>query len=103
MLFRSHTDYIRVKGCFQNALSNKLGDLALPTSVANNAVAFVAILKTLDFDSPIRQAYFIAYSHSFKKVFIAMAEIVGVGSICSLLIQKFTMDRRLESEHIIRK
>ncbi|KFZ23642.1 hypothetical protein V502_01878 [Pseudogymnoascus sp. VKM F-4520 (FW-2644)] len=65
---------------FQNALSNKLGDLALPTSVANNAVAFVAILKTLDFDSPIRQAYVIAYSHSFGQVFIAMTAIVGVVS-----------------------
>jgi hypothetical protein len=88
---------------FQNALSNKLEDLALPISVANNAEAFVAILKTLDLNSPIRQAYVIAYSYGFRQVFIAMTAIVGVGGICSLLIQKFTMDRNLESEHVIRK
>lgn len=88
---------------FQNALSNNLDDLALPTSVANNAEAFVAILNTLDIDSPLHQAYVIAYSESFKQVFIAMTAVVGVGGLSSLFIQEFTLDKKLESTHVIRK
>jgi hypothetical protein len=88
---------------FQNAFSNYLHDLAIPTSGSNNAEAFAATLESLKQNHRLYQAYVIAYSHSFTQLFIAMTGIVGVGGLSSLLVQKFTMDRKLDSEHVLQQ
>jgi GTP-sensing pleiotropic transcriptional regulator CodY len=88
---------------FQNAFSHYVHDLALPTSLSNNAEAVAATLKSLKHDSLLYQAYVMAYSQSFTRLFIAMTAIVGVGGLSSLLVQKFTMNKKLESEHVIQK
>ena len=87
---------------FQNELKNHLGNLHLPTAVAKNAESFLATLEALPKDSTQHQAYILAYADSFKIVFEVLTAIAGLAGLLSLLIHEYTMDRELDSEHVLR-
>lgn len=86
---------------FQNRLSKHLGDLQLPTAVATDAEAFVASIKALPRSSTEYQAYILAYSESFKNVFQVLTAVAGLAGLLSVFIKDFTMDKELDSEHVL--
>lgn len=88
---------------FQNELKKHLGELHLPTEVANNAEGFVASLKAFPSSSIQYQAYILAYANSFKVVFEVLTAVAGLAAFLSLLIKEYTMDKALDSEHILRQ
>ncbi len=88
---------------FQNELRKHLGELHLPTKVANDAEGFVATLKALPQASVQYQAYILAYADSFKVVFEALTVVAGLAALLSLFIKEHTMDRELDSEHVLRQ
>lgn len=88
---------------FQNEMKKHLGELHLPTEVANNAEAFVASLKAFPNPSIQYQAYILAYANSFKVVFEVLTAVAGLAAFASLLIREHTVDKALDSEHILRQ
>jgi hypothetical protein len=88
---------------FQNGMTRHLSDLGLPIEVANNAEAFVTTLISLPVGSALRNSYALAYSRSLRNVFETITAITALGLLCSLMIKRHTMDRKLGSEHVIRK
>ena len=88
---------------FQNTLKTHLGDLGLPTRVANNAEGFLATLRTLPAGSATRDAYVLAYADSFHNVFEVLTALAGLAGVLSLFIKGHTMNRALQSEHLLRQ
>ena len=88
---------------FQNELKKRLGDSHLQTSVANDAEGFIASLKTFPQSSPEYQSYILAYADSFQTVFVVLTAIAGLGGLLNLFIKEYTMDKELDSEHVLRK
>lgn len=86
---------------FQNGLKKQLGELHLPTYVANDAESFLASLKLLPKVSIQYQTYILAYANSFKLVFEVLTALAGLAGFSSLLIKEFTMDKKLDSEHVL--
>ncbi|KAE9362755.1 MFS general substrate transporter [Stipitochalara longipes BDJ] len=83
---------------FQNVMSSKLTSLGLPTSISHSSEGFVAVMKTMAADDPVRVGALKAYVQGFHGVFIAMACVSGTALLASLFIKTFSMDRSLESE-----
>jgi len=88
---------------FQNTMVLSLSALNLPVEVASNAEAFVTTLLALPQDSIERQGYISAYSDSFKRIFEVLTAIAGLGLCLTLGIKNYSMNKRQESEHIVRK
>lgn len=88
---------------FQNQLKKHLADLGLLTIVASDAEGFVARLQALPKSSPEYQNYISAYAKSFENVFEVLTAVAGLAGLLSLLIKKFSMDKKLDSEHILRQ
>ena len=86
---------------FQNMFSKHLGDLQLPRAVASDAGGFVSRLKALPKTSMQYQAYTLAYSEGFKNVFEVLTAVAGLAGLLSLFIKKYTMDKEINSEHIL--
>lgn len=86
---------------FQNELKKHLGELHLPTEVANDAQSFVASLRALPKASVEYQSYILAYANSFKVVFEVLTALAGLAALLSLLIKEYTMDKELDSEHVL--
>lgn len=86
---------------FQNGLKKRLGELNLPASVANDAERFIATLRTIPKASIRYQTYILAYADSFKLVFQVLTAIAGLAAILSLFIKEHTMDKELNSEHVL--
>ncbi|KAN0096545.1 putative efflux pump antibiotic resistance protein [Hyaloscypha variabilis] len=72
---------------FQNAMYHHLGDLRLPTEVAENAEAFLEFV--------------LAYSRSFRTVFEVLVGLMGLKILASFLIQNRTLSQKLGSEYFI--
>lgn len=88
---------------FQNEFKKHLGELQLPTQVADDAQGFMISLKALPRNSSEYQAYILAYADAFKVVFEVLTAVAGLGAILSLLIKEYTMDKKLDSEHVLRR
>ncbi|KAL9616038.1 MAG: hypothetical protein Q9160_009039 [Pyrenula sp. 1 TL-2023] len=89
---------------FQNSLEKHLADLHLPTAVSGDAEGFVfGRLKFLPKDSAEYSAYIVAYADSFKVVFGILTGIAGLAGILSLLIKAHTLDKDLDSEHVLKR
>lgn len=89
---------------FQNELEKHLVDLHLPAGVSDDAENFVSTrLKALPKDSAEYHAYTMAYADSFKVLFGILTGIAGLTGILSLLIKEYTMDKDLDSEHVLRR
>lgn len=86
---------------FQNELKKNLGELRLPTEVANDAENFVASLMALPKASAQYQAYILAYANSFKVLFEVLTAIAVLAALLSLLIKENTLDKELDSEHVL--
>lgn len=88
---------------FQNQLKKHLVDQGLLTSVATDAEGFVVNLKALAKTSPQYQNYTLAYAKSFENVFEVLTALAGLAGLLSLLIKEFSMDKELDSEHVLRQ
>ncbi|QDS76448.1 hypothetical protein FKW77_004566 [Venturia effusa] len=88
---------------FQNAMTSKLRSHNLSSSIAHNSEAFVATLKTLKHDDPLRIGAIEAYVHGFRWVFSTMAIAAGSALVASAFIRKFSMDKRLQSMYTARE
>ena len=88
---------------FQNGFKKHLGEPQLPTQVAGDAQGFTVGLKALPRNSPEYQAYILAYADAFEVVFEVLTAVAGLGAVLSLLIREYTMDREIDSEHVLRR
>jgi hypothetical protein len=87
---------------FQNTLAQHLPALGLPSDVANNAEAFVGTLQALPDGSLMKTAYVSAYASSFQRIFEVVTAVAALGLCLTVFIRSYTMDKKLESEHVIR-
>jgi len=88
---------------FQNAIKEQTLGLGLPSEVAVNAEAFIYILPLLPLGSAEGNLCTLAYSNAFKEVFLTFTVIAALGLLSSLLIKGHSMDRKLDSEHVVRR
>ena len=87
---------------FQNQLKQHFRESQLPTAVANNATQFIAELRDPSKTNPTQElAYIHAYAKSFKVVFGVLTAIAGLAAFLSLFIKEYTMDKVLDSEHVL--
>jgi MFS family permease len=86
---------------FQNMMKSRLKADGLPTSIATNAEAFVGVLLSLP-HGKYRDSLLDAYSHGLDGVFTVFAGIGGLSLIATLFIAHVSMDRPLESAHVLR-
>lgn len=84
-------------------MTSKLTYLNLDPSIAQNCEAFVAKLKTLNHDDPVRIGAIEAYVHGFRWVFLKMAIAAASALVTSAFIKKFSMDKRLQSMYTARE
>jgi hypothetical protein len=86
---------------FQNTMAHHLSTLSLPTTIASNAEEFVSVLKSMLLDSPERKLYTLAYAQSFRNLFEVLTGFSVLGMLTSLLIKECSMNRNLESVHVL--
>ncbi|KAF4844793.1 Efflux pump FUS6 [Colletotrichum siamense] len=82
---------------FQNVMVNRLRDLGLPETIAQNAEAFATELAGMAPWDPVRLGALSAYVKGFQGVFWVMTATAASGFITSLVIRKHSMDKTLES------
>ncbi|KAK1658017.1 major facilitator superfamily transporter [Colletotrichum godetiae] len=82
---------------FQNVMANRLRDLGLPETVAQNAEAFARKLATMASTDPERVGALSAYAKGFQGVFWVMTATATFGFLTSLVIRKHSMNKTLES------
>lgn len=86
---------------FQNTMAHHLRTYSLPTTIANNAEEFVSVLKHMPLESPERKLYTSAYAQSFRNLFEVLTGFAVLGMLTSLLIKECSMNRNLESVHVL--
>ncbi|KAJ3956108.1 hypothetical protein N0V92_007371 [Colletotrichum tropicale] len=82
---------------FQNVMVNRLRELGLPETIAQNAEAFATELAGMASWDPVRLGTLSAYVKGFQGVFWVMTATAVSGFITSLVIRKHSMDKTLES------
>ncbi|PGH04888.1 hypothetical protein AJ80_08437 [Polytolypa hystricis UAMH7299] len=87
---------------FQNVMARKLQDLDLPTEISKNAEGYIHTLQGLP-DNSVKDGIIDSYLEGIHGVFIVMTTLCGVALILSLFIQKHSMDRGNQSDHVLRK
>ena len=87
---------------FQNILAQKLADGGLPVGIAQNAEGFVPQLRDLP-QGQYRNDLISAYAKSFQAVFATLTGISGLSAVVSLLLTHHSMDKELDSEHVLTK
>ncbi|KAJ5081198.1 major facilitator superfamily domain-containing protein [Penicillium angulare] len=87
---------------FQNRLRSHLTDRHLDASVANNAPGFALKLREPGWNSVEKQSYILAFTRSFKDLWLFFMAVSALSLAMSLLIQHATLDRTLDSEHTIK-
>lgn len=85
---------------FQNFLARYLGHRGLPKSIANNAEGFLDILRSLP-EGQYRDDIVQAYADAFRIVFAILTACSVIGGLGSLAIKSHSMDRKLESDHLM--
>ncbi|KAH0539028.1 hypothetical protein FGG08_004422 [Glutinoglossum americanum] len=88
---------------FENTLSSSLSNVGLPKEISQNATTYILKLRTLPVDSPLRLRLLQAYSKAFQRVFQVMTGIGLFGGFLSLLIGSHSMDKGLDSGHVLRR
>lgn len=84
---------------FQNTLSHRLADAALPVSIAKNAEAYLTVLNALPKDSLEYHRLVYAYAEAFKTVWEIMIAFTALGRIFSLGVAHHSLDRKYDSRH----
>ena len=87
---------------FQNLLLQHLSDEGLPSSVASDAEAYVAALKSAS-ASQTRQHVVEAYAQEFRGFFEVMLGISVLGLLFSLTVAHQTLDQVHLSGHVLRR
>lgn len=85
---------------FENRLAVHLATRALDTAVARNASAFILTMKTMPNNQTL-VLYRQAYAESFRNCFEVLVAVAVLGTLSSLLIRHESMDRVLNSEHVL--
>jgi hypothetical protein len=84
---------------FQNLMRTALRASNLPTSIAADAEAFVAVLRKMP-DTPERGALISAYHHGFRGLFGFFCGIAGLALLISVcLIRHYDMNKKLVTDH----
>ena len=87
---------------FQNVLAQKLTEGGLPVGIAQNAEGFVPQLRALP-QGQHRNDLLTAYANSFQAVFATLTGISGLSAVVSLFLSHHSMDKGLDSEHMLKK
>lgn len=85
----------------QNFMAMRLGDLGLPTAIAQNAEGYVSTLKTLPVGSALREGVISAYVYGLDSVFEVMTGIGALGLLATPFVAGRSMDRSLETDHVV--
>ncbi|ESZ92257.1 putative efflux pump antibiotic resistance protein [Sclerotinia borealis F-4128] len=85
----------------QNQMQHALESFGLPTSIAQDAAGFISQLNSLPDDSQFKMEVISAYSQGFRTVFEVLTAISGAGGLISLAIGSYSLDRQLDSEHVL--
>jgi hypothetical protein len=83
---------------FQNLLRQRLEHSGLPTDIASNAVGYVQTLHQMS-DLGLRDSIIEAYAWAFRREFVALTGISGLGLFLSFGISSHSLDKKLNSEH----
>lgn len=86
---------------FQNRFNYHIRDLDLPYGVSTNAEVLIETLKKITAPPDLRQSLHLAYAQSFQDVVKVLIGLAVVGGVSSLFLESATMDRQLESEHVL--
>lgn len=87
---------------FQNFFRQRLGDLGLDVSIAANAEGFVPILARMPRDAANTLALRHAYAWALQRLWAVLCGLSGIAFLVSLAIGTHTLDRVLESAHVLR-
>ena len=87
---------------FQNLLLRYLADAGLPEGIAPNAQMYLVELLQMPETSPLRRQIVHQYAKAFQGVFAVLTGLAGLSCLVSLLIKKQVMDRKVESQHVLR-
>lgn len=87
---------------FQNFLRQRLEHLGLDVSIAANAEAFVPTLARMPKDAAGTLELRHAYAWALQKLWAILCGISGLAFLMSLAIGTHTLDRVLESAHVLR-
>ena len=90
---------------FQNQLAGSFHDAGLPTAIATDAYGFLVSLKAMDLStsSQYYQHVLTGYAHAIRAVSIVLTGISAFGGLVGLMIGEQTLDRKLDSEHVLLK
>jgi MFS family permease len=86
---------------FQNTMAHHLSTLSFLLHIAKNAEEFVSILKQMPLESPERKMYTLAYAQSFRNLFEVLTGFAVLGLLTSFLIKEYSLNRNLESVHVL--
>ena len=87
---------------FQNVMVKRLGELGLPVEIAHNSEQFVRQMAAMDPRDPVRIGALDAYVAGFHGVYWTITGAGVAALICSLFIQRHSMDKILESKFVLR-
>lgn len=87
---------------FTNQLPKRLAEAGLPSSIATDATSYVVQLTGDSLSPEYRASVARAYAQALRTVFEVMTGISVAGGIISLAIRPHTMDKPLDSEHVLR-
>ncbi|KAK1776661.1 major facilitator superfamily domain-containing protein [Copromyces sp. CBS 386.78] len=87
---------------FQNVMVKRLGELGLPVEIAHNSEQFVRQMAAMDPSDPVRVGALEAYVAGFHGVYWTITGAGVAALICSLFIQRHSMDKILESKFVLR-
>ncbi|KAH7628156.1 major facilitator superfamily domain-containing protein [Sordaria sp. MPI-SDFR-AT-0083] len=87
---------------FQNVMVKRLGELGLPIEIAHNSEQFVRQMAAMDPKDPVRIGALDAYVAGFHGVYWTITGAGVAALICSLFIQRHSMDKILESKFVLR-
>lgn len=88
---------------FQNRFTYHIRGLDLPGSASTNAEALISTLKAMPKSSGLRQSLELAYARSFQDIVKVLIGVAVLGGLSSLFLKSATMDRQLESKHVLGK
>ncbi|KAF2267505.1 MFS general substrate transporter [Lojkania enalia] len=86
---------------FQNRLAAHLRNGRLDEGIARDAEAFITVLKDMDRNTFPVERYREAYAAALRNVFEVLTGIAALGGGMSIFISHASMDRALDSEHVM--
>lgn len=87
---------------FQNRLASHLQSLGLSGLSTHDAADFALLMKNLP-DGSQKDSLVEAYSQAFKDLYVLCTAISGLAGILSAVLKHASMDRELDSEHILER